>query len=132
MNINPPQLSRQKSLDTVGIIICIPQAVDGYKGEKRKNLTEFTLQLPPSSSFYSFFDLIVVIGMVKKHFHPTPDMVSQSSGDCRSAFLLPFALSERQTHVRPDEIIEHLKDEYLPFEFLFYLRCCQCSPYQRA
>jgi len=70
--------------------------------------------------------------MVKKHFLPTPDMVSQARGDGRSAFLPPFALSDSQTHVWSNEIIEHLKDEQLPFEFLFYLRCRQGSPNQRA
>jgi len=46
--------------------------------------------------------------------------------------LLPSALSYRQTHVWPDEVIEDLKDEHLPFKFLLYLRSRQCPPYQRA
>jgi hypothetical protein len=76
--------------------------------------------LPSFFIFYPFFDLIVVAGMVKEHFLPTPDMVSQSSSDSRCASLLPVALPDRQAHVRPDKIIEGLKDEHLPFEFLFF------------
>lgn len=66
---------------------------------------------PSSSPFYPFVDLIVVLWMVKKHFLPTPDMASQARGDCRRAFLPPFALSDRQAHVWSDEIKEQLKDE---------------------
>jgi hypothetical protein len=73
-----------------------------------------------------------VVRVVKKYFLPIPDMVCQSSSDCRSAFLLPFALAERQTHMWPDEIIEDLKESLwnrqpnrsnLPL-FLQFLRFC--------
>ena len=131
MNINPSELSRCNSLDFFGI----NRYSTSHRWIQRLKMENFggvhTNHYPSSSPFYPFVDLIVVVWMIKKHFLPVPDMVSQSSGDCRCAFLLPSALSDRQAHVWSDEIVEHLKEEHLSFKFLFYLRCCQCSPYQR-